>query len=92
MVLTTTHHVDTVRDGDSFHTTSTGEIRLVDVCAPERGNPGYTLAKSRLEALILHKRVTIRAYGRDKYGRVLADVFVGNTYVNAVQRQYGYRC
>lgn len=92
MVLTRSHYVDAVRDGDSFHTTSVGEVRLVDVCAPEQGRPGYASAKSRLAALILHQRVTIRAYGNDIYGRVLADVFVGNTHVNAVQRQHGYRC
>ena len=92
MVSTRTHYVDIVRDGDSFHTTTIGEVRLVNVCAPEEGRPGYALAKSRLESLILHQRFTIKVYGRDRYGRTLADVYVSMTHVNEVQRQHGYRC
>ena len=92
MTTTATDSVDIVRDGDSFHCSPTGEVRLVDVCAPEAGQPGYSLAKQRLEDLILRKNVRLRAKARDSYGRTLADVYVGNVHVNEVQRKNGYRC
>ena len=92
MVTKTKTYVDIVRDGDSFHSLPAGEVRLVNVCAPEKGKPGYAQAKSLLEGLILRKHVTLSHHGRDVFGRVLADVYVGNTHVNAQMRSYGYRC
>jgi endonuclease YncB( thermonuclease family) len=92
MVTRTLAFVDIVRDGDSFHTQTHDEVRLVDVCAPEQGQPGYTLAKQHLETLILRKTVTLATRGRDIYGRVLADVYVGRIHVNQAQRDCGYRC
>jgi endonuclease YncB( thermonuclease family) len=44
------------------------------VNAPERGEPGYEEAKAALEAKILHKRVRLIPYARDRYGRLIADV------------------
>ena len=90
-ITSTTTYVDVVRDGDSFHGTS-GEVRLVDVCAPERGRPGYELAKTQLESLILRKTVTMITHGRDTFGRLLADVHVNGVHVNARMRTNGNKC
>ena len=92
MTTTGLAFVDTVRDGDSFHCLPDGEVRLVDVCAPETGQPGSALAKQRLEALILRNNVALRRVARDVYGRLLAEVYVGFTHVNEAQRNNGYRC
>ena len=92
MVVTGIAFVDTVRDGDSFHCMSDGEVRLVNVCAPESYEPGYALAKQRLEGLILRENVRLVRHGWDTYGRLLADVHVGLTHVNEAQRRNGYRC
>lgn len=92
MVTTSVAYVNNVRDGDSFHCQPVGEVRLINVCAPEKGEPGYALAKQRLESLILGKNVRLVGDVRDKYGRLLADVYVNGTHVNEVQRKNGYRC
>ena len=92
MVISTTTYVDIVRDGDSFHSIPAGEVRLVNVCAPEKGEPGYARAKGLLEGFILRKHVTLRTHGRDTFGRLLADVHVGSIHVNARMRQAGYTC
>ena len=92
MVTKQMSYVDTVRDGDSFHTREKGEVRLVDVCAPEKNQMGFSLAKQRLESLILHKNVRLIPKGRDTFGRLLAEVYVGPIHVNLAQRSNGYRC
>ncbi len=92
MVTTGTAFVNIVRDGDSFHCSPDGEVRLVNVCAPERGQTGYPTAKRQLEAMILRKNVQLLRRGRDSFGRLLADVYVGQTHVNEAQRRNGWRC
>ncbi len=64
-----------VIDGDTFVTITGEKIRLVDIDAPERGEPGYMLAKQRLEELVLLRPIFVQRVGRDKYGRTLAYVF-----------------
>lgn len=92
-MVSTATRVTIVRDGDSFHSTPEGEVRLLGVCAPEKGKPGFALAKQRLESLILNKVVTLsHSNVRDPYGRLLADVYVDTVHVNARMRSYGYTC
>lgn len=53
------------------------EIRLVVVNTPERktGAP-YLAAKADLQAFFAsHPRLRVRVYGRDDFGRLLADVY-----------------
>ena len=92
MTTTRTAFVDIVRDGDSFNSSPDGEVRLVNVCAPERGHPSYATAKRQLEELILRKNVRLLRHGRDSFGRLLADVYVGAIHVNEAQRRNGWRC
>ena len=60
--------VTQVRDCDSFATSSGREIRLANVCAPEKGRTGFDLAKQRLEALILNRNVRIVSVATDIRG------------------------
>ena len=92
MTTTGTSFVDVIRDGDSFHSSPDGDIRLVDVCAPQQGKSGYSTAKRQLESLILGKNVRLVLHGRDSHGRLLADVYVDATHVNEAQRHNGWRC
>ncbi|MCA3121405.1 MAG: thermonuclease family protein [Rhodocyclaceae bacterium] len=62
-------------DGDTLR--CGGErIRLMGIYAPERAEAGGSEARQRLQALINSGRVHMETAGRDKYGRVLAYVYV----------------
>ena len=38
--------------------------------------PGGSAAKKKLQALVQNREVALRTHGKDRYGRVLAEVFV----------------
>ena len=64
-------------------------IRLVGVDAPETfetkrepGQPFGQAATKYLTELVLNKTVTMREYGRDRYGRIFAVVFLNGTNIN----------
>ena len=82
-----------VVDGDTIDVDGVGRIRLVGVNTPERGQPGYQEAKDFVKSSCLHKTVYLdidNAKHYDKYGRVLAVVYVGNTNVNKELLKRGY--
>lgn len=73
-----TASVTSVIDGDSFYVTG-DEVRLADVSAPEWDDPGGSAATSALKGFISGKIVyldTDQKSGRDKYGRLIAVVYV----------------
>lgn len=79
--------VKKIVDGDTFETASRKHpVRLANVEAPEKGEKGYAKAKRKLEGLIGGQVVTIRPMARDKYGRTVANVSVGETSVNLEMR------
>lgn len=75
--------VTKIIDGDTFKTDSRKySVRLANVQAPEKGNPGYNVAKKKLETLIGNRVVSIQTVARDVYGRSVAKVMVGRRSVN----------
>lgn len=77
-----------VIDGDTFETASRKHpVRLANVDAPERGEKGYGASKAKLIKLIGGRDVTIRPVARDKYGRTVARVRVGEISVNSEMRR-----
>ena len=73
------------------------KVRLVGIDAPERsrkkrqpGQPFSTKATKYLASLVLNKKVSIRNYGKGWYGRMLGEIFVGNTNVNLEMVKAGY--
>jgi endonuclease YncB( thermonuclease family) len=72
-------------DGDSFLasgvvdpiapdvTAWTPRVRLVFTDTPERGETGWSEAKTALEGWLMLGPFNLICYGRDKYGRLLAD-------------------
>ena len=79
--------VTRVVDGDTFKTGNRkNSIRLANVNAPEKGTPGATKATQALQNLIKGEEVTINTVARDKYGRSVANVKVGNKSVNKAMR------
>ncbi len=80
-------------DGDTIDVDGVGRIRLVGVNTPEKGQPGYQEAKDFVKNLCLGKTVGLdidNIKPHDKYGRVLAVVYSGDTNVNAELLKSGY--
>jgi len=72
-----TGRVVSVLDGDTIeilHTTRAERIRLNGIDCPERGQAYGNRAKQAASALVFGKDVTLQTYGKDKYGRTIADV------------------
>lgn len=86
-----------VSDGDTFtclyqknKQKSSVKVRMLNIDAPEKGQAYSMIAKGALSAAIYHKHVVLRAKEKDKYGRILALVFVGDTNVNEYMIKNGY--
>ncbi|WDF70141.1 thermonuclease family protein [Sphingobacterium oryzagri] len=92
-----------VIDGDTFvvadGSPKGGKVRLIGVDAPETRNSGKRKigfygkeAKEYLHKLIDGKQVRLAydAGKRDRYGRLLAYVYVGNLFINADLVKKGY--
>ena len=76
-------------DGDTFKISKGApSIRLANVDAPERGEKGWGDAKVKLAMLTRGKNVTITPLAKDVYGRIVADVKVGNKSINKAMNNY----
>ncbi|MCY3639842.1 MAG: thermonuclease family protein [Gammaproteobacteria bacterium] len=78
-------HADVVAvaDGDTvtvLRQTDAGprqiKVRLTEIDAPERGQPWGTRARQALADKVFGRTVRVAASGRDRYGRLLARLFV----------------
>ena len=88
-----------VIDGDTFTVKSKDvvffnciPIRLIGINTPERGEPGGLAATRYLSNLVEDRRVKL-VYGKQKhdvYGRVLAYVYVEDTFVNLALIEAGH--
>ena len=63
--------------GDSRHT-----VRLDGIDAPETGQAFGTKVRRYLSNRLLGEQVNVVTKGRDKYGRLLGEVFIGDTNIN----------
>ncbi len=82
-----------VVDGDTIRARVDGEeikIRLVDIDAPEIGQPFGDKSKNFLNKLLYDKKVTLLAEGKDRYGRVLGNIFSNQSNVNAMMVKFGF--
>lgn len=75
--------VTKVYDGDSFETEDGIQVRLANVDAPEKRQPGYQEIKGELKDLIQDEVVLIDPKATDDYGRTVALVKKGSKSVNA---------
>jgi hypothetical protein len=62
-------------DGDTL-VCNRQKVRLTNVYAAELNQPGGAAAKRRLQAMISSGEVVLRAFGHDRYGRMLAEVYI----------------
>ena len=68
-----------------------GKVRLIDVCGPGDGEPGFQLGIRRLAKLVRGKDIQIE-WRTEEGGNAVADVYVGGVRVNEKMRAWGYRC
>lgn len=82
-----------VVDGDTLDADGVGRIRLVGVDTPERGEPGYKEAKDFVKKNCLGKTIYLDiddAKKEDKYGRILAIVYVDGKNINKELLEQNY--
>lgn len=83
--------VTRVIDGDTFETADRkNSVRLPNVNAPEKGGLGSAIARETLRKLIHGEEVRIKTVSHDKYGRSVANVYIGRESVNKkMQKKLG---
>lgn len=73
--------VVTVHDADTIVVLDDGRaetIRLKGINCPEAGERNSSRATKYATEVIRGKNVLLKTYGKDKYGRTIADVFLEN--------------
>lgn len=91
--MTETYQIELCTDGDTCRVFVLGgkkmRVRLVGIDAPEirknkksEGQPFALEAKNFLNKQIQDKKVTIKEYGNDMYGRVLGEIYFENRNIN----------
>jgi micrococcal nuclease len=80
-----------VRDGDTIVLSNGEEIRLIGINTPERGQPFYEEATTRLKELIENKKVILEKdqEEEDIHGRLLRYVFFNNENINVKMVEEG---
>jgi len=63
-------------DGDTL-VCNHQKVRLTNVYAAEMNQPGGAGAKKKLQALVQNRELGLVTHGHDRYGRILAEVYVG---------------
>ncbi|MDB5469667.1 MAG: micrococcal nuclease [Caulobacter sp.] len=84
--------VTRVVDGDTVDVRMDGRIvrvRLAEIDAPESKQAWGATSKAVLTRLTLNKSVRIEGRGRDRYGRVIGRLYVGEVDVSAAMIQEG---
>lgn len=84
-----------VKDGDSLmleraDVKRTSEIRLAGIDAPELSQPWGLQSRSALRRLVQGQQVLVEVTDRDRYGRLVARLWRGRTYVNAAMTHEGH--
>ncbi|MCB1024450.1 MAG: thermonuclease family protein [Acidobacteria bacterium] len=89
-----TSEVVGVSDGDTITVIDHAKnirlkIRLATIDAPESNQAFGARSKQSLSELVYKKNVTLKSFGNDKYGRVIAEVFVDGKNINVEQIKRG---
>ena len=89
-----------VYDGDTIKAVGHDieiKVRLVGIDAPETskgkrkaGQPFGQKAEKYLTGLVLNKVVDIKGYGADRYGRILAEIYIDDRNINLEMVKSGY--
>lgn len=83
-----------IADGDSLTLVGTDKleisIRLRGIDAPELGQPYGFEAKQTLQAMLESGKVMIRDTKKGKYGRYIANVYIGDAFINQAMVENGH--
>ena len=84
--------VERVIDGDTIVLDDGRTVRYIGMDTPERGDPYYDEATEANRRLVDGKKVKLEldAEEKDRYGRTLAYIYVGDTFVNVELVRDGY--
>lgn len=96
--MTGTNYVERVIDGDTFELATGEVVRLIGVDAPESVKPGEVVqcfgheASLFLKELVEHHEIRLErdTSERDRYGRLLRYVYLGDDFVNETLVREGY--
>lgn len=58
------------------------KLRLASIDAPEQGQPYGSEATRALKRLIQGRRLHVETYAKDRYGRAIGDIFIGDASVS----------
>ena len=82
-----------IYDGDSIIVVDRNKkqerVRLATIDAPENGQAFGKASKQSLSELIYSKQVQVVAKNRDRYGRMVGEVYINGTNANVEQLQRG---
>ena len=76
------YQVLNVLDGDTFVINQSQRVRLLGIEAPEEEYCLGKESKAYLESLVKDKKVTLEEVAADKWGRIIALAYVGDTLIN----------
>ena len=87
-------HVVKVSDGDTITVIDAGgnqvRVRLWGIDAPEKAQAFGEASRRQLAAVVAGKDVRLERRGHDRYGRLLAEVYVGDENANLEQVRGGW--
>ncbi len=82
-----------VADGDTITILDAAQahhtIRLMGIDAPEKGQPFGTKSRESLSSMVAGRNVTVQWHKRDRYGRLVGQVFADSHDVGLVQIDRG---
>ena len=92
------YQVTRIVDGDTIEVAGLGKIRYIGVNTPELHHPTKGVEPFGREATLVNRQLVLGKMIRleydvakhDKYGRILAYVYAGSTFVNAYLVETGY--
>ncbi len=84
------NQVTEVVDGDTFQLKSGKRVRLMGIDAPEFDRCGGSQAKERLTELIMGKNVILKEETEEAFGRSLALVYKGGSFINKIMLEEGW--
>jgi len=90
--------VTRIIDGDTIEVAKLGKVRYIGINTPELSHPKLGIELLAAEACEMNKRLVLGktvaleydVQTRDRYGRILAYVYTGSTFVNAYLVETGY--
>lgn len=82
-----------VSDGDTvtllINDSKTIKVRLSEIDAPEKNQPWGNNSKQALTLLVATKYVSLISSGKDKYGRILGTLYLGEQNINKLMVKNG---